>query len=238
MVQNAAPVVNSGGACGFIAYLQALRCLPGMAVLIAYAELMADVVVDVGPSHRCMTIITALERMLRDHCPNTEPVHVKLDYRGDLHSLFIDRGVPSINEFMKLTMDVSHDLIQTMLCMDGCPNEMLRIPKHTLYVADVSETHTLMAYLPRIPLMLEHGLELKSLVLQTDRHFIALAMYGDTIFEYDDAHTVRRYKSWSAVIMDPRFVNHIVTSAWYYHGSGMDAAEHIWNLHLNAKYMH
>lgn len=234
---SAAPMLNGGIECGYLSEIQALRCLPGVDVMIGFAKLMSDIVVDHGTTHKCKIIIAAMDLILQDNSPNTDAVKVELDYKGDVHSLFVDRGVRSINSFMKLCMDVTHDLILTTIFLKGCPSEVSDIDPGTLYVSDLSECHSLEEYTPRISYMHDLGLELKSIVLHTGGyHFISLAMYGDLIYEYNDSRVIRSFKSWSAVILEPRFERYIVTSGWYYRKAARDSTEAIWNSHLNAQF--
>lgn len=231
------PVRNPGHACGYIAYLQCIRCLPGVDVLIAFITHMSGVfAARCQESHNCSAIVTALSLMVSDCSPNAEAVDVPIDYAGDTHSMFADRGVSSINEFLRNSMDVTHDLILQTVCLDGHYN-INNLSPNTLYLCDTSEAHKLGAYLPRISYMSELGMELKSIVLQTGGyHFIALATWDDLIYEYNDSRLIGTFKSWGAVIIAPRFAEYVVTTAWYYHKQGRNDAESIWNGHLNSKF--
>lgn len=236
----ARPLNNPRRACGFNAHLQAMLCLPGMDVFVAFTTFMAQVIVDKTQTHRCMTIVKAMERML--DTSSNGAIDVVHDYDGDMHSLFVDRGVLSINDAMRVSMDVTYDLIVKTICVKGLGvdvscNKVFDIMPETLYVSDLSETHIISDYVSRMKYMQGLGLQMKSIVLKCDGyHFIALAMWGDRIYEYNDSRIVRTFESWQEVIHEPRFRSYLVTSAWYYRQAGRVNSERIWNAQLNASF--
>lgn len=205
-----------------------------MDVFIAFVMFMSRLIVDRTKTHRCMTIVKAMQRMLST--VGTGPVDVEYDYDGDLHSLFVDRGVKSINDAMRVSMGVNYDLILKTICVQGC-YEVSDIHPGTLYVADLCERDSIEQYTVRITYMHGLRLQLKSIVLKCEGyHFIALAMWGSTIIEYNDSQIKGYFDSWQKVIQEPRFKKCLVTSAWYYRHDARAGTEDIWNEQLNAAF--
>lgn len=233
------PLINMACFCGFIAHLQCLASLPFMVEFSEFALRVANYVIEPETTHRCSTIVTALQLMLDPAVLTMNgAVTVAFDYNGDMHSIFVDNGVPSMNNTMRQGLTMDYDLIQATLFQVGRPFVIGEIAANTLYVADLSETSTLTQYTARVDAMSTHGLELKGIALHTGGyHFIALTESQNGIYEYNDSQLIRVYSSWEIAFSQAKFAGYKVTSAWYYRHAGRKNAEMLMTPVLMAQYL-